>query len=298
MPPQEQADLWMALRDRMKINWHEMTLQEKKAAYWIAFGPHGPRAQDPPGEGMKVFGYTVLGISVAIVIMWGLRSMAGPPPSTMTKEWQEKTNEYLKSQNIEPITETSSQAPEMTILHSTSPKLVDFTQTSLIVSALSIAFNPIFWNIVARNEYHNKTLTRLFGGNSRLGCYFLGATIFAIGIVRDLLYERALRSQPTHPLLDTPASSFLAYALFGAGNVLVLSSMWALGITGTYLGDYFGILMDERVTAFPFNVTDAPMYYGSTLSFLGSALYFGRPAGLLLTIEVLVLYLVALRFEE
>ena len=31
MPPQEQADLWMALRDRMKVDWKEMTLQEKKA---------------------------------------------------------------------------------------------------------------------------------------------------------------------------------------------------------------------------------------------------------------------------
>jgi hypothetical protein len=31
MPPQEQADLWMALRDRMKVDWSEMTLQEKKA---------------------------------------------------------------------------------------------------------------------------------------------------------------------------------------------------------------------------------------------------------------------------
>jgi predicted Fe-S protein YdhL (DUF1289 family) len=31
MPPQEQADLWMALRDRMKVDWTEMTLQEKKA---------------------------------------------------------------------------------------------------------------------------------------------------------------------------------------------------------------------------------------------------------------------------
>jgi hypothetical protein len=31
MPPQEQADLWMALRDRMKANWAELTLQEKKA---------------------------------------------------------------------------------------------------------------------------------------------------------------------------------------------------------------------------------------------------------------------------
>lgn len=31
LPPQEQADLWMQLRDRMKVDWHEMTLQEKKA---------------------------------------------------------------------------------------------------------------------------------------------------------------------------------------------------------------------------------------------------------------------------
>jgi methylene-fatty-acyl-phospholipid synthase len=74
--------------------------------------------------------------------------------------------------------------------------------------------------------------------------------------------------------------------------------MWALGLTGTYLGDYFGILMEERVESFPFNITDAPMYYGSTLSFLGTALLFGKPAGLLLTAEVLLVYLLALKFEE
>jgi cytochrome c oxidase subunit 4 len=31
MPLQEQADLWMALRDRMQGNWTELTVQEKKA---------------------------------------------------------------------------------------------------------------------------------------------------------------------------------------------------------------------------------------------------------------------------
>jgi len=74
--------------------------------------------------------------------------------------------------------------------------------------------------------------------------------------------------------------------------------MWALGITGTYLGDYFGILMDHMVTGFPFSVTDAPMYYGSTMSFLGTAVLFGKPAGILLTAEVLIVYLIALRFED
>lgn len=144
--------------------------------------------------------------------------------------------------------------------------------------------------------------------------------IFAIGIFRDALwvsnplhgacsvsidpvngrrrYERALRAQPSHPFLQTPSSNYIGYALIASGNLLVLSSMWALGVTGTYLGDYFGILMDDRVTSFPFNITDAPMYYGSTLSFLGTAIMYGKPAGILLTLEVLAVYLVALSYEE
>lgn len=31
MPLQEQAELWMSLRDRMKGSWKELTVQEKKA---------------------------------------------------------------------------------------------------------------------------------------------------------------------------------------------------------------------------------------------------------------------------
>jgi cytochrome c oxidase subunit 4 len=38
MPPQEQADLWMSLRDRMKVDWKEMTMQEKKAGVYSPFG--------------------------------------------------------------------------------------------------------------------------------------------------------------------------------------------------------------------------------------------------------------------
>jgi len=142
MPPQEQAELWMQLRDRMKVDWHEMTMQEKKAgtipdshncelkgvwlatqclyatqplyenaleyyissktkltssvAWWIAFGPHGPRAETPPGEWTKVFLYTAVGIAASGVLFYAVHSNARPQPRTMTKEWQEATNEYLK----------------------------------------------------------------------------------------------------------------------------------------------------------------------------------------------------------
>jgi len=78
----------------------------------------------------------------------------------------------------------------------------------------------------------------------------------------------------------------------------VLTSTYALGITGTYLGDYFGILMAGRVSGFPFSVTDAPMYWGSAMSFAGTALWYARPAGLLLTAVVVACYSVALTFED
>ncbi|KAK5211655.1 Cytochrome c oxidase subunit 5B, mitochondrial [Exophiala xenobiotica] len=125
MPPQEQAELWMQLRDRMKVDWHEMTLQEKKAgmttsnsyegaspettAWWIAFGPHGPRAETPPGEWTKVWIYTAAGVAISAVLFLIIHSFARPPPRTMTKEWQEATNEYLKSEKSNPIYGISSE---------------------------------------------------------------------------------------------------------------------------------------------------------------------------------------------
>ncbi|EMF16670.1 phospholipid methyltransferase [Sphaerulina musiva SO2202] len=175
---------------------------------------------------------------------------------------------------------------------------IDLNQPTFWISAASIIFNPTFWNLAARSEYRNKTITKLAGGKPLYGCYALAVTIFSIGIIRDALYERALRNQPSHPLLEGFLPQAFAVGLVASGNVLVLTSMWALGITGTYLGDYFGILMDEIVTGFPFNVSGSPMYYGSTMSFVGTALWFGKPAGLVLSALVLVVYQIALRFED
>jgi len=176
--------------------------------------------------------------------------------------------------------------------------LIDFSQPSLWISAGSIIFNPLFWNSAARLEYHNRVITKLVGGKPLYGVYALAVTIFSLGIFRDWLYEQALRAQPSHPALLLPVSQALAIGLFASGNVLVLSSMWALGVTGTYLGDYFGILMDHIVTGFPFNVTNSPMYWGSTMSFAATALWYGKPAGLMLSALVFVVYKIALSYED
>ncbi|ODV67511.1 hypothetical protein HYPBUDRAFT_106898 [Hyphopichia burtonii NRRL Y-1933] len=163
---------------------------------------------------------------------------------------------------------------------------------------VTISFNPIFWNIVARLEFKNHFLTKLTGSPYR-GCYLLAATIFSLGIYRDSIYHGALLNQPTYePWLDNTIVKSLAILLFSFGNILVLSSMYALGVTGTYLGDYFGILMKERVEGFPFNIDNNPMYNGSTLCFLATALWYAKPMGILVSLFVFIMYKIALLFEE
>ena len=170
----------------------------------------------------------------------------------------------------------------------------DPSDTNLYIAAAAIAFNPIYWNIVAQSEYHTHFLTKTFR-SPYYGCYALALSIFCLGILRDYLFGEAMDSQPVYPALHYP---YLGWVCFAVGQTLVLTSMWALGVTGTYLGDYFGILMESKVEGFPFNVTGAPMYWGSALCFLGTTLYKARGAGLLLTLEVVVMYLIALQFEE
>ncbi|KAI0462392.1 hypothetical protein LJB42_003884 [Komagataella kurtzmanii] len=166
------------------------------------------------------------------------------------------------------------------------------------IAIASIVFNPTFWNIAARTEYNTRLLTKLAFNKPKFGCYLLAFTIFSLGLFRDYLYEKALKNQVSSVLLADPVFRYLGIASFLFGNVLVLSSMWKLGITGTYLGDYFGILMEDRVTSFPFNIDDNPMYNGSTLCFLGTGLYYGKPAGIFASLVVYLMYQIALKFEE
>lgn len=160
-----------------------------------------------------------------------------------------------------------------------------------------IVFNPLFWNSVARLEYKTHFITK-FAGSAKNGCYLLAVTIFSLGIVRDYFFHQALSNQVTSQLLDSDLVRKAGIALSACGQILVVTSMWQLGVTGTYLGDYFGILMDSIVTAFPFNVSNNPMYHGSTLTFLGTSLYYGKAAGVFATLLVNLVYNIAQQFEE
>lgn len=128
--------------------------------------------------------------------------------------------------------------------------------------------------------------------------YAFSVTVFTLGLFRDEIYRAAIVEQATSPYLDNALCKLLGVASFAYGATLVLGSMYKLGVVGTYLGDHFGFLFDERIVSFPFNVCDNPMYDGSTLSFLGTALFFGKPAGLFATALVYTMYQIVLLIEE
>ncbi|XP_014866735.1 PREDICTED: phosphatidylethanolamine N-methyltransferase, partial [Poecilia mexicana] len=114
-----------------------------------------------------------------------------------------------------------------------------------------------------------------------------------------LLYSMTvvMKTQARWELMERTDVFYVGISLIVTGTVLVVSSFLALGFTGTFLGDYFGILMDEKVTGFPFSVVENPMYWGSTANYLGLALIGASPVGLVLTAIVALAYKVAIRFE-
>jgi len=160
---------------------------------------------------------------------------------------------------------------------------------------------PLIWNSIARSfRYLTHTIAPNTSMTQRyLLCYAMTVWIFFFSSYRDYLFHVTLSSQHPHPLLISLSSIThpLAILLTATGQLFVLSSFYQLGITGTFLGDYVGILMPAPVTSFPFSVLSNPMYVGSTMCFVGSSLWYNSLAGLVLSALVWVVYAIALLFE-
>jgi len=172
---------------------------------------------------------------------------------------------------------------------------------------LFIILEPTIWNIIARLEYNTHFLTKIFR-NKYIACYFLAICIF---IASQFRYNAFLESQNIQPsyiqLLNeynietkmiVSISKGLGMIVLFIGSILLITSYWRLGITGTYLGDYFGILMEEKISGFPFNVVNDPMYLGSSLLFLARGLWEQKFMGIITSVYVFLVYKVAVTFFE
>ncbi|KAI0253473.1 cytochrome c oxidase subunit IV-domain-containing protein [Lactifluus subvellereus] len=106
----EQAAVHQQLEVLQRKDWKSLSLSEKKAAYYVAFGPHGPRAPvSPPGTTVKILAGVSVLIGTAGLLYAGIRAIAPPSPKTISKEWEEATNERAKELKINPISGISSE---------------------------------------------------------------------------------------------------------------------------------------------------------------------------------------------
>ncbi|ESO01236.1 hypothetical protein HELRODRAFT_81871 [Helobdella robusta] len=171
-----------------------------------------------------------------------------------------------------------------------------WSDKNLQFAMFCIIFNPIYWNVVARLNYYTKFLEKIFE-SKKIACSVFAVTIILLGFYRDWLFTIAMKSQPANPMFDSLIVHCLGWLLIAIGTSLVLSAFFALGFYGCFLGDYFGILLPEKVTAFPFNIFNNPMYFGSFLNFLGTSLLYNSESGIFLSILVALVYSGMLIFE-
>ncbi|CAD6892197.1 unnamed protein product [Tilletia controversa] len=107
---EEQFGVFRLLEEIQKKDWKELSIDEKKAAYFISFGPHGPRKPvTEPGQGLRTFAGVVIATAAAIGVFYGFRSIGGTPPRTLNPEYQEQMTQKAIEDNQNPITGMASE---------------------------------------------------------------------------------------------------------------------------------------------------------------------------------------------
>lgn len=103
LPESDKQDIIVSLAARQQLPWTELSLEEKKAAWYISFGQWGPRKPLRSAEDVKnIWLGVAAGLAVSFALFLGVRSQRNVP-KTMNKEWQLKSDEYLASKNSNPF---------------------------------------------------------------------------------------------------------------------------------------------------------------------------------------------------
>ena len=146
--------------------------------------------------------------------------------------------------------------------------LNDLWEWSTIRACIVVMLSPLLWNGVSRLEFYTGIVSKAAGG-PRKAVVLLAVAIAMGTYLRTRFFYQVMETHAICSYLDGLLFDVLGYIFIIIGQLFTFSSAWRLGFFAVFMGDYFGILLDKRVTSFPFNVLDDPMYVGSVLTYLG-----------------------------
>ncbi len=157
----------------------------------------------------------------------------------------------------------------------------------------------IFMMIIPHLELKWKLLTRIFKKKWRAADAF--AYLFInIGSARFYYFVECVLTQEKF-ILDSKL--LMAFALIGSifiiiGSYLIVSGFKLLGLRGMYFGDHFGYVLPHKIEKFPYDQLEDPQYFGIKLVYFGISIAYVCPAGLILSLILLLSTQLSLEVER
>lgn len=100
----ENTDEILALREKEKGDWKNLSVEEKKTLYRASFCQTFAELKAPTGEWKAIVAATIAGIAVTgWLLIWIKKYVYLELPGTITEEWKEKQTEQMIRQRQNPI---------------------------------------------------------------------------------------------------------------------------------------------------------------------------------------------------
>ncbi|KAF9195657.1 hypothetical protein BGZ50_004055, partial [Haplosporangium sp. Z 11] len=152
------------------------------------------------------------------------------------------------------------------------------------------------YNLTARFEYNTHGFTKVIGKNA---IYVYAVYLVLSALVRDHFIHLAVAPDAgSFILFPATVASVVGGVCFVSGALLNLWTLNSLGIKGMYNGDSFGFLFDAPVEDGPYKYMGDPQYVGTTLSLVGTAIYYQSIIGYVLAVDMYIIFWISVMFFE
>ncbi|KAF9941062.1 hypothetical protein BGZ67_005920 [Mortierella alpina] len=194
-----------------------------------------------------------------------------------------------------------TKAFEVTIMGLHSAEFVEFLWDKINTPACQIAILAMIlhvanYNVTARFEYNTHRFTKTIGKNA---IYVYAVYLILSALVRDHFIHLAVAPDAgSFVILPASIATVLGAVCFVSGALLNLWTLKSLGIKGMYNGDSFGFLFDAPVEDGPYKYMSDPQYVGTTLSLVGTAIYYQSIIGYVLAVDMYIIFWISVLFFE